>query len=93
MKPTTKPTTTQTISPTVTTGPLPASRRVWQTGDRHKQIRVPMRAIDLHPSAGEAPVTVYDSSGPYTDPEAEVAIEDGLPAHRVGHRARRCGAL
>lgn len=28
-----KPTTTQTISPTVTTGPLPASRRVWQTGE------------------------------------------------------------
>lgn len=82
MKPTTKPTTTPTISPTVTTGPLPASRRVWQTGERHKQIRVPMRAIDLHPSAGEPPVTVYDSSGPYTDPEAEIAIENGLPRLR-----------
>ena len=78
-----KPTTTQTISPTVTTGPLPASRRVWQAGERHKHIRVPMRAIDLHPSAGEPPVTVYDSSGPYTDPEAEIAIEDGLPRLRA----------
>jgi len=83
MKPTTKPTTTPTISPTVTTGPLPASRRVWQAGERHKHIRVPMRAIDLHPSAGEPPVTVYDSSGPYTDPEAEIAIEDGLPRLRA----------
>ena len=83
MKPTTKPTTTQTISPTVTTGPLPASRRVWQTGERHKQMRVPMRAIDLHPSAGEPPVTVYDSSGPYTDPDAKIAIENGLPRLRA----------
>ena len=82
MKPTTTSTTTQTISPTVTTGPLPASRRVWQAGERHKQIRVPMRAIDLHPSAGEPPVTFYDSSGPYTDPEAEIAIENGLPRLR-----------
>ena len=78
MKPTTKP----TISSTVTTGPLPASRRVWQAGEQHKHIRVPMRAIDLHPSAGEPPVIVYDSSGPYTDPEAEIAIEDGLPRLR-----------
>ena len=77
-----KPITTPTISPAVTTGPLPASRRVWQAGERHEHIRVPMRAIDLHPSAGEPPVTVYDSSGPYTDPEAEIAIENGLPRLR-----------
>ena len=70
------------LSPTVTTGPLPASRRVWHAGEVHPQIRVPMREIDLHPSAGEPPVTVYDSSGPYTDPEAEIAIDRGLPRLR-----------
>ncbi|MGD9863351.1 MAG: phosphomethylpyrimidine synthase ThiC [Pseudodonghicola sp.] len=70
------------LSPTVTTGPLPASRRVWHAGQLHPQIRVPMREIDLHPSAGEPPVTVYDSSGPYTDPEAEIAIDRGLPRLR-----------
>ncbi|SDU45139.1 phosphomethylpyrimidine synthase ThiC [Stappia sp. ES.058] len=77
------------LSPTVTTGPLPASRRVWQTGLLHTEIRVPMREIELHPTAGEPPVTVYDSSGPYTDPEAEIAIERGLPRPREAWIATR----
>ena len=77
------------ISPKVTTGPLPASRRVWQTGKRHPDIRVPMREIDLHPSSGEPPVTVYDSSGPYTDPDASISIEAGLPRVREAWVAAR----
>ncbi|WP_418593699.1 phosphomethylpyrimidine synthase ThiC [Ponticoccus sp. (in: a-proteobacteria)] len=77
------------LTPTVTTGPLPASRRVWHAGQRHPEIRVPMREIDLHPTAGEPPVTVYDSSGPYTDPEAEIAIDRGLPRLRAGWIAAR----
>ena len=70
------------LSPTVTTGPLPASRRVWQAGVLHPEIRVPMREIGLHPTADEPPVTVYDSSGPYTDPRTEIAIDRGLPRLR-----------
>jgi len=77
------------LTPTVTTGPLPASRRVWHAGKRHPDIRIPMREIDLHPTAGEPPVTVYDSSGPYTDPEAEIAIDRGLPRLREGWVAAR----
>ncbi|MAU21693.1 MAG: phosphomethylpyrimidine synthase ThiC [Martelella sp.] len=77
------------IFPTVTTGPLPASRRVWHRGALNADIRVPMRAIDLHPTAGEPPVTVYDSSGPYTDPQAEIAIEGGLPRLREAWIAAR----
>jgi phosphomethylpyrimidine synthase len=65
-------------TPEVTQGPLPASRKVWHAGVLHPEIRVPMREIDLHPSAGEPPVTVYDSSGPYTDPETPVDISAGL---------------
>ncbi|MGV0877344.1 phosphomethylpyrimidine synthase ThiC [Martelella sp. FLE1502] len=72
----------QDLSPTVTKGPLPASRRVWHKGVLHAGIRVPMREIDVHPSAGEPPVTVYDSSGPYTDPDAAFTIEGGLPRLR-----------
>lgn len=72
-----------TPAPTVTTGPLPASRRVWHEGTLFPDIRVPMREIDLHPTAGEAPVTVYDSSGPYTDPDANIAIDRGLPRIRA----------
>ena len=70
------------LSPTVTTGPLPASRRVWHRGVLHPDIRVPMREIDVHPTAGEPPVTVYDSSGPYTDPAVAIAIDKGLPRLR-----------
>jgi len=72
----------------VTTGPLPGSRRVYIDGSR-SDIRVPMRAIDLHPSAGEPPVTVYDPSGPYTDPDQSVDIEAGLARLREGWIAER----
>ena len=74
---------------TVTTGPLPASGKVFRQGQLHPGIRVPMREIALHPSAGEPPVTVYDSSGPYTDPAAEIAIARGLPRLREGWIAAR----
>ena len=67
---------------TVTTGPLPASTKVHVQGSIHPDIQVPMREIALHPTAGEPPVTVYDSSGPYTDPAHVVAIESGLPRLR-----------
>ncbi|MGX0901488.1 phosphomethylpyrimidine synthase [Roseovarius sp. MBR-79] len=75
---------TQTIAPSVTTGPLPASRKIYVAGSLHPDIRVPMREISTHPTAGEAPLPVYDSSGPYTDPEAQTDIARGLPALRRG---------
>ncbi|MEQ8935335.1 MAG: phosphomethylpyrimidine synthase ThiC, partial [Amphiplicatus sp.] len=67
----------------VTTGPLPASKKIYVKGDIHKDIRVPMREIALHESANEPPVTVYDTSGPYTDPAAEIDINLGLPRLRA----------
>ncbi|WP_404817710.1 hypothetical protein [Salipiger thiooxidans] len=70
-------------------GPAAASRGVWHAGERHPDIRVLMREIDLHPTAGEPPVVVYDSSGPYTDPQAEIAIDRGLPRLREGYIAAR----
>ncbi|WP_419910840.1 phosphomethylpyrimidine synthase ThiC [Hoeflea sp.] len=72
------------IPPTVTLGPLPASRKIHKPGRIFPDIRVPMRAISLHPTAGEPPVTVYDSSGPYTDPDAKTDISAGLPRIREG---------
>ncbi|TCL92349.1 hydroxymethylpyrimidine synthase [Rhizobium sp. PP-WC-2G-219] len=68
--------------PSVTTGPLPASTKVFEPGLLHPGIRVPMREIALHPTAGEPPVTVYDPSGPYTDPAHAVSIDRGLPRIR-----------
>ncbi|WP_196259976.1 phosphomethylpyrimidine synthase ThiC [Pelagibacterium limicola] len=76
-------------APNVTTGPFPASAKIFKPGAIHPEIRVPMREIALHPSAGEPPVTVYDSSGPYTDPEATIAIELGLPRLRESWIAGR----
>lgn len=66
------------LTPAVSTGPLPASRKIHKPGTIHPQIRVPMREISVHPTAGEPPVTVYDPSGPYTDPAVETSIEKGL---------------
>jgi phosphomethylpyrimidine synthase len=72
--------------------PLPASRKIHQSGALHPDIRVPMRAIELHPSAAESPLIVYDSSGPYTDPTARIAIEQGLPRLRESWIAARADA-
>ncbi len=67
----------------VSTGALPASRKIYIAGKLYPQIRVPMREIDLHPTAGEPPVAVYDPSSLYTDPAAQISIADGLPPHRL----------
>ena len=66
----------------VTTGPLPGSRKVYVAGERHPELRVPMREINLSPSASEPPLRVYDPSGPYTDADAAIDISRGLPETR-----------
>jgi phosphomethylpyrimidine synthase len=68
---------------------LPASRKVYHSGALHAGVRVPMREIELHPASGEPPLTVYDSSGPYTDPSARIEIEKGLPCLRTPWIAAR----
>jgi phosphomethylpyrimidine synthase len=69
---------TQFIS--LTREPLPASRKVYVPGTR-PDLHVPMREITQ--SNGEA-VLVYDTSGPYTDPQADIDVRRGLPALRQG---------
>ena len=44
---------------------------------------MPLREIALDASSGEPPVPVYDPSGPYTDPDAAIDVEKGLPRTRV----------
>ncbi len=73
----------------VTTGPLPGSRKTYVAGVSHPEIRVPTREIPLHETAGEPPLRVYDTSGPYTDPKAEIDIHQGLrPIREPWIRAR-----
>jgi phosphomethylpyrimidine synthase len=69
------------------TQPLPGSRKVYISGSNG--IRVPMREIHLQPTAGlngkledNPPVRVYDTSGPYTDPDVTIELRRGLPELR-----------
>jgi phosphomethylpyrimidine synthase len=68
--------------------PLPASRKIYVQGAR-PDVRVPMREIsqtDTPASFGaekNPPLAVYDTSGPYTDPQARIDIRQGLPALRA----------
>ena len=70
------------IRPGVATGAIPGSRKVHQVGSLWPDIRVPFREVAVHPSANEPPVTLYDPSGPYTDPAIEIDINRGLPRTR-----------
>ena len=69
-------------TPKVTTGALPASRKVYSHPADAPDIAVPHREIDLHPSANEPAVPVYDTSGPYTDPSVTIDVEKGLARDR-----------
>jgi phosphomethylpyrimidine synthase len=67
--------------------PLPGSKKVYIPGQNG--IRVPMREIQLQPATrlngqteNNAPIRVYDTSGPYTDPEAAIDLRKGLPELR-----------
>jgi len=66
----------------VATGEIPGSHKVYAPGVLYPDIRVPFREVRVHESAGEPPVTIYDPSGPFTDPQATVDIERGLDRPR-----------
>jgi phosphomethylpyrimidine synthase len=70
------------VASAIPTGERPGSRKVYQAGALFPDIRVPFREVAVHPSAGEPPVTIYDPSGPYTDPAAAIDIERGLARTR-----------
>ena len=66
----------------VENSPIPGSHKVYQPGTLFPDIRVPFREVCVHASANEAPLTIYDSSGPYTDAGFRPDIEKGLPRLR-----------
>ena len=75
----------------ITRQPLTGSRKIYVPGQLH-DIRVAMREISLSDTVSHvglrkdrqsnAPVTVYDTSGPYTDPDIAIDLEQGLPRLR-----------
>jgi phosphomethylpyrimidine synthase len=66
---------------------FPSARKIYVTGSR-EDIRVPMREIAQSPTKAlsgdieNPPLTIYDTSGPYTDPDAEIDLRKGLQALR-----------
>jgi len=72
----------------ISTGPISGSRKIYVNGKIHN-IKVAMREITLSPTKlsngkveNNAPVTVYDASGAYTDVDATIDIRKGLPRLR-----------
>ena len=72
----------------ITREPFPNSRKVYVQGSA-ASIRVPMREIKLSPTKSSSgaeenpPLMVYDTSGPYTDPDAGIDVHRGLAPIRL----------
>jgi phosphomethylpyrimidine synthase len=77
----------------ITRDAFPGSEKVYVQGKIHTDIQVAMREISLADSKpmftdGEfkkdnnAPITIYDTSGPYTDPSVEIDVKEGVPRLR-----------
>jgi len=77
--------------PKVTTGPLPASAKVYDAPQGHGDLRVPFREIALSEESKEAAFRVYDPSGPYTDADATVDVARGLERVREAWITARGG--
>ena len=81
----------------ISTDPIsPKSKKVYVSGTIHSDIKVPFREISLSPSTtvngngngnhieqDESSLIVYDTSGPYTDPDAKIDIREGLDPIRL----------
>ena len=74
--------------------PLPNSKRIYITGSR-EDVRVPMREISLSPSGQvpNAPVRVYDTSGPWMDPDEFIDAKVGIKRMRSEWIAERTDTI
>ena len=78
---------------TITCDPFPASQKIFVPGNIHPSIRVPLRQVSQTPTRQRGgaekdvtlnpPVTLYDTSGPYTDPSVAIDIRRGLSPIRI----------
>ena len=78
---------------TITCDPFPASQKIHVPGNIHPSIRVPLRQVSQTPTRQRGgaekdvtlnpPVTLYDTSGPYTDPSVAIDIRRGLSPIRI----------
>jgi len=81
-----------TVVNEITRTPLPGSRRIYVSNETGT-VQVPMREVVLSPTllrgSGDTaeyeenpPLRIYDTSGPYTDPTADIDLQQGLARHR-----------
>ena len=78
---------------TITCDAFPASQKIYVPGNIHPSIRVPLRQVSQTPTRQRGgtekdvtlnpPVTLYDTSGPYTDPSVAIDIRRGLSPIRI----------
>ena len=66
---------TQQSAALITQEPLPASEKVYVISNNDASVKVPMRKISLTDGTS---VTVYDTSGPFTDPKKTIDVHQGL---------------
>ncbi len=79
------------VAPKVTTGPITGSHKAYTNPEAAPDLRVPQRHVPLTEAAGEAPIPLYDTSGPYTDPDATIDVERGLDRTRIDWVRERGG--
>src|SRR5260370_28865256 len=80
-----------TTLPAVTTGPLPSSRKIFVTPDQAPDVRVPLREVILTQGPARPNLSVYDTSGPYTDPSVTIDVNAGLSRNRTAWVKERGG--
>lgn len=78
----TKPGKAAKVAPrSVTTGPIIGSRKIYVAPPDHPEMRIPFREVQLTTEA-EPPVRIYDPSGPFTETDARIDLDAGLPQIR-----------
>ena len=74
----------------ITRDPYPASKKIYVKGEMH-DINVAMREVSLADTklhgpnskgTPNPPITIYDTSGPYTDPNIDIDVKKGIPRIR-----------
>src|SRR5690625_6317383 len=72
--------------------PFPASKRIYLEGEIHPEVRVPFREIGISEGVSQgatalpsARFLVYDTSGPYTDPDIAIDVSQGLQRTRSNY--------
>ena len=84
--------TERTVDLSIYRQPFPNSRRIYVESANDPTVRVPMREVSLSPrqnGASRDPVTLYETAGPYADPDLQIDINEGLPKLRAPWVAAR----